>query len=128
MSKAEVLKMKVISTVTGNMVKKNITPGELAKEIKVAKHRVEALLNPADMNIDLMVLCKVCSYLRINLTVRNRGDKMLEQRSSDPAPKPSQLPRKEIRPARQNRVLGSAPVISSATLLRKPAVQHRTHH
>lgn len=100
MNKAEALKMKIASTIINAMVRNNIGAGDLGKEVRVAKHRVESLINPSDTSIDLSVLCKVCDYLRIRLTVRNRGRAVVKHKPSD-------------KKKAKTRVLGSVPSIGN---------------
>jgi len=69
---AELLKLKISSTLTNKMLRLKLTPKELASQTKIAQHRVFSLLNPTDTVVDFVVLCKVCSVLRIQISINRR--------------------------------------------------------
>ena len=70
--KAEMIKLKISSVLTRAMCKRQLSIKEVATLSGVAQHRVSSLLNPADTNVDLTVLCKVCDSLQIRVTMRSR--------------------------------------------------------
>lgn len=109
MNNTELLKLRILSVVTRVMIRNEISITELAKSLRIAKHRIESFLNPSDPVLDLRVLVAVASELKIRLRVTT--GKRKEPKSDS------------LRSANHNADLPQDVPMSSATFL-----THRVQH